>query len=167
MFESKDSKSNRALISVTLVDETTVTVSVRLPLSSKLNDAVNNADTFLDVIDQNGRQAFLAKGRNLGLTDSEVKQLQAETKDDYIERNLKRHNAKHQHNSIIALAAIRSDSAYAALAEARKTGNAKLQTIIDAAVKHAKSFAVDPTPTEGKSPKKSQEGPIKQKEMMR
>ena len=61
MFESKDSKSNRALISVTLVDDTTMTISVRLPLSSKLNDAVNNADTFLDVIDQNGRQAFLAK----------------------------------------------------------------------------------------------------------
>ena len=61
MFESKDSRSNRALISVTLVDDTAVTVSVRLPLSSKLNDAVNNADTFLDVIDQNGRQAFLAK----------------------------------------------------------------------------------------------------------
>ena len=113
------------------------------------------------------RQAFLAKGRNLGLTDSEVKQLQAETKDDYIERNLKRHNAKHQHNSVIALAAIRSDTAHAALAEARKTGNVKLQTIIDAAVKNANSPAVGPAPSEGKNQKKNQEGPIKQKEMMR
>jgi len=113
------------------------------------------------------RQTFLAKGKNIGLTDSEVKQLQTETKDVYIDRNLKRHKAQHQHNSIIALAAIRSDSAYAALAEARKTGNAKLQAIIDAAVKHAKSSAVGPGPAEGKSPKKSQEGQFKRKETTR
>lgn len=113
------------------------------------------------------RQAFLAKGKNIGLTDSEVKLLQTETKDVYIDRNLKRHKAQHQHNSIIALAAIRSDAAFAALAEARKTGNAKLQAIIDAAVKRAKSSAVGPGPAEGKSQKKNQEGPIKQKEMMR
>ena len=113
------------------------------------------------------RQAFLAKGENIGLTDSEVKRLQAETKDVYIDRNLKRHKAKHQHNSIIALAAIRSETALVILAEARKTGNAKLQTIIDAAVKHAKSSAVGPAPAEGKSQKKNQEGPIKRKETIR
>jgi DnaJ-domain-containing protein 1 len=63
MFESNDSKakSNRALISVTMADGGNSTVSVRLPLSSKLNDALNNADRFLDVIEADGRQAFLAK----------------------------------------------------------------------------------------------------------
>ena len=84
MFESKDSKSNQALISVILVDDTTMTVSVRLPLSSKLSDAVNNADTFLDVIDQNGRQAFLAKHaiRRVDLIDvPKINQLKLQRRD--------------------------------------------------------------------------------------
>lgn len=134
-----------------------------------IGDPSDSLDHLKEGLERNWaeRQAFLAKGKNLGLTDSEVKRLQAETLDAYKDRNLKRHNARHQQNSVIALAAIRSDTAYASLAEARKTGNAKLQAIIDAAVKHAKSSAVGPAPAERKSPKKSQEGPIKQKEMMR
>ena len=63
MFESNESKakSNRALVSVTLTGGEVMTVSVRLPLTSKLNDAVNGAEPFLDVLEGDGRQSFIAK----------------------------------------------------------------------------------------------------------
>jgi sRNA-binding regulator protein Hfq len=63
MFESNESKakSNRALVAVTLKDGTTTTLSIRLPLTSKLSDALNNADAFLDVLEADGRQSFVAK----------------------------------------------------------------------------------------------------------
>lgn len=63
MFESNESKakSNRALVVLSLADGTAMTLSVRLPLSSKLNDALNGGDQFLDVMDADGRQSFIAK----------------------------------------------------------------------------------------------------------
>jgi hypothetical protein len=60
MFESS-SKTNRALVALTLADGTTSNVSVRLPLSNKIADALNNTDLFLDVITLEGEQLFIAK----------------------------------------------------------------------------------------------------------
>lgn len=85
------------------------------------------------------RRAFLAKGKHTGLTDPEVKQLIVETKDAYVERNLSLYKAKRQHNAILALVAIGSDTAFATLSDARNTGDAALQSIIDASLKRAKS----------------------------
>ena len=63
MFESNESKakSNRALVVLTLDDGSTATVSVRLSLSSKLSDTINNHEQFLDIQDADGKQTFLAK----------------------------------------------------------------------------------------------------------
>jgi hypothetical protein len=95
------------------------------------------------------RQAFLAKGKNLGLTDIEVKRLRAEPKDAYVDHHLKRYKERQQLGAIIGLAAIGSDTAHAALTEARKTGDAETQAVIDAAVKHPRSSAVNSMPRKG------------------
>ena len=95
------------------------------------------------------RQAFLAKGKNLGLTDIEVKQLQAEPKDVYVDRNLMRYKASRRRGAIIGLTAIGSDTAHAALAGARRAGDAKTQAVIDAAMKNPNSSAVKPMPRRG------------------
>ncbi|MBI3674169.1 MAG: J domain-containing protein, partial [Rhizobiales bacterium] len=42
-------------------DGTVQNLSVKLSLSSKLHDTLNNAEAFLDVIDAEGKQSFLAK----------------------------------------------------------------------------------------------------------
>jgi hypothetical protein len=60
MFESK-SNNVRALVALTLRDGSVENCSVKLPMTSKLNDALNNADQFLDVIDTEGKQTFIAK----------------------------------------------------------------------------------------------------------
>lgn len=60
MFQNK-STTARALVALTFSDGRTETVSVRLPLSSKLNDALNNGDMFLDVTNGADKQYFLAK----------------------------------------------------------------------------------------------------------
>jgi hypothetical protein len=59
----QDSKTNnvRALVALTFMDGKTETVSVRLPLSSKLHDALNNGEAYLDVVNGAGKQFFLAK----------------------------------------------------------------------------------------------------------
>ena len=75
MFESSSSRSgthvNRCLVAVTHADGTTANFSVRLPLSGKINDALNNSDQFLDVITGDGEQLFIAKRdiRQLKLVD--------------------------------------------------------------------------------------------------
>jgi hypothetical protein len=61
MFDNAKSNPVRALVAVTLKDGTVESLSVKLPLSSKLHDALNNADLFLDVTDAEGKQTFLAK----------------------------------------------------------------------------------------------------------
>jgi DnaJ-domain-containing protein 1 len=61
MFQAKDDKTARMLAAITLTDGTVITASVRLPLSGKLGDALNNPDRFLDVVTVNGQQQFLAK----------------------------------------------------------------------------------------------------------
>jgi hypothetical protein len=61
MFQAKDDKTSRILAAITLTDGAVITVSVRLPLSGKLGDALNNPDRFLDIMTVNGQQQFLAK----------------------------------------------------------------------------------------------------------
>jgi len=61
MFQNSKSNSVRAQVALTFADGRSETVSVRLPLSSKLNEALNNADSFLDVVNGEGKQYFLAK----------------------------------------------------------------------------------------------------------
>jgi hypothetical protein len=59
MFRS--TTSVRAMIKLTLADGRSEIVSLRLPLSAKLQDALNGPDQFLDIADASGRQSFLAK----------------------------------------------------------------------------------------------------------
>ncbi len=69
MFDnsSKSGNVSRALVALTLSDGSVSNVSVKLPLSNKIADALNNADQFLDVITMDGDQMFVSK--------SEVKQV--------------------------------------------------------------------------------------------
>jgi hypothetical protein len=60
MFENK-SNGVRALVALTMRDGVVETGTVKLPLSSKLNDALNNGDQFLDILDSEGKQTFVAK----------------------------------------------------------------------------------------------------------
>ena len=61
MFDNTKSTGVRALVAITLRDGTVQSMSVKLSLSSKLADTLNNAETFLDVTDAEGKQSFLAK----------------------------------------------------------------------------------------------------------
>ena len=63
MFESSSRSSSRALVAVTLADGTASNLSIRLPLSNKLSDALNGADPFLDVLTPEGVQMFIAKSQ--------------------------------------------------------------------------------------------------------
>lgn len=60
MYQSRD-RVNRTLVALTLTDDAVVTVSVRMPLSNKLGDALNAPDMFLDVLTAGGEQQFIAK----------------------------------------------------------------------------------------------------------
>lgn len=63
MFDtaSKSGNVSRALVALTLADGTVLNASVKLPLSNKIGDALNNADQFLDVITMEGDQMFIGK----------------------------------------------------------------------------------------------------------
>lgn len=61
MFNGRDDKANRTSVFLTLVDGAVQTVSVRMPLSNRLGDALNNGDAFLDVLTPSGQQQFIAK----------------------------------------------------------------------------------------------------------
>ena len=50
MFTGRDDKFNRTPVFVTQTDGAVVTVSIRLPLSNRLGDALNNGDAFLDAV---------------------------------------------------------------------------------------------------------------------
>jgi hypothetical protein len=60
MYQSRD-RINRTLVTLTLTDDSVIIVSVRLPLSNKLGDALNAPEPFLDVITPGGEQQFIAK----------------------------------------------------------------------------------------------------------
>ena len=61
MFQSNKTNAVRALVALTFMDGKTDTVSVRLTLTSKLSDALNNADLFIDAVNAAGKQYFVAK----------------------------------------------------------------------------------------------------------
>ncbi len=61
MFNGRDDNANRTAVLLTLADNQVVTVSIRLPLSRRLADALNNDDVFLDAITPSGQQQFIAK----------------------------------------------------------------------------------------------------------
>ena len=61
MFNGRDDNANRTAVLLTLTDNQVVTVSIRLPLSRRLADALNNDDVFLDAITPSGQQQFIAK----------------------------------------------------------------------------------------------------------
>lgn len=61
MFQSSKSNAIRALVAMSFQDGRTDMVSVRLTLTSKLNDALNSTDAFLDVVNGAGKQYFVAK----------------------------------------------------------------------------------------------------------
>lgn len=60
MFQSSNN-AQRALVTLHLTGGTRQVASIKLPLSGKLNEAMNNADQFLDVITSDGQQQFIAK----------------------------------------------------------------------------------------------------------
>jgi DnaJ-domain-containing protein 1 len=65
MFErqrtSTTTEMGRAMANLELMDGRTLQAQVRLPLSGKLSEAMNNADQFLDLIAADGKQVFLSK----------------------------------------------------------------------------------------------------------
>lgn len=61
MFNGRDDKVNRTPVFLTLTDGSVTTVSIRLPLSNRLGDALNNGDVFLDAVTPSGQQQFIAK----------------------------------------------------------------------------------------------------------
>lgn len=61
MFNGRDDKLNRTPVFLTLTDGSVVTASIRLPLSNRLADSLNNDDVFLDALSPSGQQLFLAK----------------------------------------------------------------------------------------------------------
>lgn len=61
MFNGRDDKNTRTSVILTLTDGAALTVSVRLPLSNRLGDALNNGDGFLDALSPSGQQLYIAK----------------------------------------------------------------------------------------------------------
>jgi DnaJ-domain-containing protein 1 len=61
MFNGREDSVARVPVFLTLTDNSVLTVSVRLPLTRKLADALNNADQFLDTLSPTGQQQFIAK----------------------------------------------------------------------------------------------------------
>lgn len=60
MYQSRD-KVNRTTVAITLLDGTTLTASLRMPLTNRLGDALNNGDAFLDVLTPAGEQHYISK----------------------------------------------------------------------------------------------------------
>lgn len=63
MFENNSPQ--RALVNLELRDGTKLMASVRLPISGKLHDLLNNPDRFLDILGADGEQYFLSKDQVL------------------------------------------------------------------------------------------------------
>jgi DnaJ-domain-containing protein 1 len=61
MFDNAKNNNVRALVAITLRDGSVENLSVKLSLSSKLHESLNNADFFLDVVNGEGRQLFISK----------------------------------------------------------------------------------------------------------
>ena len=61
MFHSSSNTAQRALCALHMADGHKSICSIKLPLSGKLADALNNTDHFLDAISGDGQQAYIAK----------------------------------------------------------------------------------------------------------
>lgn len=61
MFSGRDDQTSRMPVFLTFTDGSAMTVSIRLPLSNRLGDALNNDDVFLDGLSPSGQQVYLAK----------------------------------------------------------------------------------------------------------
>jgi DnaJ domain len=59
MFEQ--SGQQRALVNLDLRDGTRIMASLRLTMTGKLNDVLNGADRFLDILAADGEQYFMSK----------------------------------------------------------------------------------------------------------
>lgn len=61
MFPKLSEQGQRSLATLHLADGKKLVAGVRLPLSGKLVEALNNSDRFLDLITGDGTQMFLSK----------------------------------------------------------------------------------------------------------
>lgn len=61
MVQSREDRVNRTQVLVTLTDGSVLTVSIRMSLSNKLNDTLNNPEPFLDALTASGQPLFIAK----------------------------------------------------------------------------------------------------------
>ena len=61
MFNGRDDRTNRTPVFMTMADGSVITVSIRLPLSNRLGDALNNDDVFIDAVSPTGQQIYIAK----------------------------------------------------------------------------------------------------------
>lgn len=61
MFNGREDRANRTQVALTLTDDSVSIVSIRLPMSNRLADALNNSEIFLDVQSLTGQQQFIAK----------------------------------------------------------------------------------------------------------
>lgn len=99
MFEQ--SGPQRLLVNLTMADGKVMMASVKLPMSGKLNDLLNNADRFLDVLGSEGEQFFLSK---------ELVQRVAVANPPKASLNLNRRTADGQHFNPWAVLGIPSNS---------------------------------------------------------
>jgi DnaJ-domain-containing protein 1 len=61
MFQSSSNAQQRALVNLTFADGKKAMVSIKLSITGKLNETLNNADQFLDVISGSGEAFMIAK----------------------------------------------------------------------------------------------------------
>lgn len=61
MVQGREERVNRTQVLLTLNDGSVLTASLRLSLSNKLGDTLNNADVFLDAVLPSGQQVFISK----------------------------------------------------------------------------------------------------------
>ena len=61
MFNGREDRVNRTQVALTLTDNSVVTVQMKMPLSNRLGEALNNADIFLDALTLTGQQQDIAK----------------------------------------------------------------------------------------------------------
>jgi DnaJ-domain-containing protein 1 len=69
---SVNAQSGRAPVNITLREGEAVRAEVKLPMSGRIGDAMNNADQFLDLLMADGSQLFLAKHTVKSVTPIDV-----------------------------------------------------------------------------------------------
>ncbi|WP_421693829.1 J domain-containing protein [Aestuariivirga sp.] len=61
MFKERDDRASRTEVVLTLDDGSVSVVLIKLSLSSRIADTLNNADRFLDILTLSGQQQYIAK----------------------------------------------------------------------------------------------------------